>query len=61
MKYIKVFCSSNVFSLQKEVDDYCEEKKHNVIQQCSSVSVNIENGRKRAQYLLTVTFDDGEF
>lgn len=61
MKYIKVFCSSNVFSLQKEVDDYCEEKKHNVIQQCSSVSITYEDKRKHTQYLLTVTFDDGEF
>lgn len=62
MKYIKVFAENYAENLQESLDDYCSEKKHNIIQQCSCVAYDYDAkfGASRTKYLLTVTFDDLE-
>lgn len=62
MKYIKVFAADYPHSLQDDLDIYCDENRHNIIQQCSSLSYyyDVAYGHSRTKYLLTVTFDDGE-
>lgn len=60
MKYIKVFTSVHASELQNELDEYCEENKHNIIQQCSSIGYEYNGGYTKKEYLLTVTFDGGE-
>lgn len=62
MKYIKVFAEDCPHTLQEKLDTYCDENKHNIIQQCSNVSYyyDVAYGYSRTKYLLTVTFDDGE-
>ena len=62
MKYIKVFAADDPEIMQRDLDEYCSEKKHIIIQQCSSVSYYYEAvyGRTKTKYLLTVTFDGVE-
>ena len=57
MKYIKVFSADEAVMVQKQVDNWVEQHKHNILDQSCSVAMS---NTLRKEYLLTVTFDDLE-
>lgn len=60
MKYIKVFAANNVVEIQKQVNNWAEQHKHNILDQSCSVTMSEHYSTLCREYLLTVTFDDGE-
>lgn len=61
MKYIKVYTASNANILQSDIQQYQNEKKHNIIDQSCSVAYDRSGSfSSDERYIVTVTYDDGQ-
>lgn len=60
MRYIRVFSSDTSGGIQKQLNTWNEKQRHKILDQSCSVSITDCGSNIFREYLLTVTFDDGE-
>lgn len=59
MQYIKVFTSNDAAYLSNDITRWGKEKKHKILNQSCSVSIEKEGWTVVKEYIVTVTYDDG--